>query len=670
MKKEITEENRIEELKIQEQINDCLDEFRSFCFDAGAGAGKTYALHKSIEYILQGKGKNLRNRNQKILCITYTNAAKEELINRIGHNSEVVISTIHEFLWNFISVQQRMLVEQNKKAIENEQAKIQELEDKFLKKHSLDKNVFEEKISNEQFLNVFYSNYSKKATPFKTPVINYDVFFDKCFGSVDEFKKVVRSVNKLDSYQEALEKHPNEIKVEYNPTRNRDDLAKYIISHDSLLEYCKNIIEENNILQRLLVNSYPYIFIDEYQDTDKKVIDIISSAKEYASNKNKKFVVGYFGDSLQNIYENGVGNLPKKDKYTLIRKKFNRRSTHQIISVIGRIRNDGFNQKSIYKDNNGDLCRFYLSSNEVNLEKFLKQHRLNVNTACLLLKNKDICEKRGFEKLLAVISETPRFSGGNRGNLNSEFLQKNEQYIGWFFREILSFIKFIIRIFDDNSTVNKLIDSTSKSTSHITFNELSRFIKAIRHELANYETMALGNCIEKVNKIDSSIIRKIFFIDHKVDDPMSFIKNSAFEYLYFQNGEYSEFLDKFFEIKFNQFKNWYDYIYDENIHTGISYYTLHGSKGLEFENVVVVLQDDFARKKDYCRYFFSNFNNTRSLNNKDQKRFNQVRNLLYVACSRAKEHLYVIYETQNYKDSNLVKNIKDIFPVVEHINTN
>ena len=49
----ISPENRQIELDIQKDINECLDNFESFCFDAGAGAGKTYALQKSIEHILK-----------------------------------------------------------------------------------------------------------------------------------------------------------------------------------------------------------------------------------------------------------------------------------------------------------------------------------------------------------------------------------------------------------------------------------------------------------------------------------------------------------------------------------------------------------------------------------------------------------------------------------------
>ena len=105
----ISPENKQLELDIQQNISTCLDNFESFCFDAGAGAGKTYALQKSIEHVLKTNEKTLKQNNQKILCITYTNAAKDEILKRLGKNSSVVVSTIHEFLWGFIAIQQELL---------------------------------------------------------------------------------------------------------------------------------------------------------------------------------------------------------------------------------------------------------------------------------------------------------------------------------------------------------------------------------------------------------------------------------------------------------------------------------------------------------------------------------------------------------------------------------
>ena len=96
---------------------------------------------------------------------------------------------------------------------------------------------------------------------------------------------------------------------------------------------------------------------------------------------------------------------------------------------------------------------------------------------------------------------------------------------------------------------------------------------------------------------------------------------------------------------------------------------MHGSKGLEFDNVVVVLQDNFANRKNYCKYFFENYNTPiisgkqfQEADIQSQKaaaQFQEVRNLLYVAFSRARINLYVIYKNNSHKD--LSENIEKIF---------
>lgn len=240
MNKKALEKNLLEEAKIQEEIENCLNEAKSFFFDAGAGAGKTFALVKSIEYILQDENKrNLQeNRNQKILCITYTNAAKNEIINRIGHNSGVIVSTIHDFLWNFISKQQTLLWEQHKSRLLNEVQKINKKLSTTFYESIPEKSLFKEKIYNKDFLELFYANKDEHAADFRNKINSYDDFFGNYLKSVDKFKNVVKSLINLRDHRNALkEKH----KIYYNPIKNRDNLANYVISHDTLLDYCKNI---------------------------------------------------------------------------------------------------------------------------------------------------------------------------------------------------------------------------------------------------------------------------------------------------------------------------------------------------------------------------------------------------------------------------------------------
>ena len=80
----ISKENRNKELKSFEQIKNCINEEKSWIFDSGAGAGKTYALIETLKYIIIKKEKELKYNNQKVICITYTNVAVDEIKQRLG----------------------------------------------------------------------------------------------------------------------------------------------------------------------------------------------------------------------------------------------------------------------------------------------------------------------------------------------------------------------------------------------------------------------------------------------------------------------------------------------------------------------------------------------------------------------------------------------------------
>ena len=668
----INPENKQLELDIQQKINDCLDNFESFCFDAGAGAGKTYALQKSIEHILKMEGENLKLRNQKILCITYTNAAKDEILSRLGKNSAILVSTIHEFLWEFISIQQELLTIEHRNKIIDELDTI----DHKINENSLSNSVnlvdFQNMINDDKFMKIFYNTPSSPAKDFKEKIIGYNKNFKSYLSNVNKFSSLVKDINKKYKLEISLKKIEDKEskKIIYNPVQNRDKLENYVISHDTLLLYCKNIITNQDILKRLFSDRYPYILIDEYQDTDEKVVAIIDSIREY-SNSRKKLVVGFFGDSLQNIYGSGIGVLPNKEKYKSIEKVFNRRSSKQIVELIEKIRNDDFGQQSIYTDFDNGSYNFYISGDDFNIDTFLQENHLINKTACLLMKNDDISKARGFDEILSVLKKFPRFSGNNWDNVNSEFLQKNLQHMGWFLREILIFIDFIQKSTDCNSTVKEVLQFIATSKSSLTFAVMKQFIDNLRE--INPSILTIDECLSRIVNIQEKIsgkeiLRKIFSIDDTADNILLNIKNRAYDYFYYsQDSEESEremtVVDEFFNLDISQFIKWYNYIFDDLKNEGISYYTLHGSKGLEFDNVVVVLQDKFAKKENYCKYFFEKYNT--SIDSDSQ--FQEVRNLLYVAFSRAKKNLHVIYKNNN--PEHLLENIKDIFQEIHNLNS-
>jgi DNA helicase-2/ATP-dependent DNA helicase PcrA len=65
-----------------EHIRACIDSNRSFVLEAGAGAGKTESLIRTLEYLIGQRGADLLRRNQRIACITYTNVAVGEIVNQ------------------------------------------------------------------------------------------------------------------------------------------------------------------------------------------------------------------------------------------------------------------------------------------------------------------------------------------------------------------------------------------------------------------------------------------------------------------------------------------------------------------------------------------------------------------------------------------------------------
>lgn len=537
---------------------------------------------------------------------------------------------------------------------------------------------FQVAISDEKFLEVFYNTPTTPAQEFKDKIIAHNEYFKDYLKNANKFsdfvKKCVKKSNLEHTLKEIESKKTN--KIIYNPIQNRDKLENYVISHDTLLLYCKNIITSQNILKRLFSDRYPYVLIDEYQDTDEKVIDIIDSIRRYASSK-KKFMVGFFGDSLQNIYGSGIGTLPNKHEYKIIEKKFNRRSSKQIVELIEKIRNDDFGQQSIYSDFDNGFYKFYVADDNFDLASFLQKNNLTNNTACLLMKNDDITKERGFDEILTALKKFPRFNGANYDNMTNEFLQKNLQHMGWFLREILTFIDFIQKIENDNSTIREIVQFLTPYKSTLTFAEIQQFISNLRK--INLSTLTINKCINEIINIKGrisgeKILRNIFSIDDMKKDILVNIKNHAHDYFYYSqglenSGKDMTVIDEFFELNISIFFKWYNYIFDDARNDGISYYTLHGSKGLEFDNVVVMLQDNFARKTDYCKFFFENYNTQiasgtqfQEADTQSQKaaaQFQEVRNLLYVAFSRAKHNLYVIYKNNPSKNSS--KNIKKIF---------
>ena len=80
-----------------------LEKPRSFFLYAGAGSGKTRSLVEAIRRVCHEQGRRLWLTGQKIGVITYTNAACDEIKQRLEFDPRVEVSTIHAFAWSLIA---------------------------------------------------------------------------------------------------------------------------------------------------------------------------------------------------------------------------------------------------------------------------------------------------------------------------------------------------------------------------------------------------------------------------------------------------------------------------------------------------------------------------------------------------------------------------------------
>ena len=101
------------------EIQFCIEQRKSFILDAGAGSGKTSSLVEALSYLISsGIGSKLARNSQRIACITFTNVAKDQVVERTGGSPLLHVSTIHDFLWTLIRHHQnalkRALVRHNK----------------------------------------------------------------------------------------------------------------------------------------------------------------------------------------------------------------------------------------------------------------------------------------------------------------------------------------------------------------------------------------------------------------------------------------------------------------------------------------------------------------------------------------------------------------------------
>ena len=226
---------------------------KSFFLFAGAGSGKTYSLVLLLKKIRNSIGKDLLLQGKNVAVITFTNAATDEIINRLDYSPIFHISTIHSFVWDLIRYYQ---------------TDIKRLYCQYIIE---DMEVLEKKLDATQ----------NKAT-----------------------KTYFSNVEKFEYLKERLIKAQTIDKFVYNP--NGSNPEHNALKHAEVIKISARMIIKNKVLQQIIAQRYPILLIDESQDTKKELIDAFF---EIQRNFADIFTLGLLGDQKQRIYADGKENI-------------------------------------------------------------------------------------------------------------------------------------------------------------------------------------------------------------------------------------------------------------------------------------------------------------------------------------------------------------------------
>lgn len=119
-----------------------------------------------------------------------------------------------------------------------------------------------------------------------------------------------------------------------------------IISHDEVIYLAENMFRNYPKLCDILKDRFKLILIDEYQDTHPLVVKTFLTHLSQGTRKN---ILGFFGDTMQAIFPDAVGDLNEyleDDKIQEVQKMQNRRNPELIMLLANRLRKDGIIQEA------------------------------------------------------------------------------------------------------------------------------------------------------------------------------------------------------------------------------------------------------------------------------------------------------------------------------------
>jgi DNA helicase-2/ATP-dependent DNA helicase PcrA len=566
----------------------------NFTMIAGAGSGKTTSLVKALAHVVASRGPELRRRTQRVACITYTEIAAKEIFADVGGNSLVYVSTIHGFLWSLVKPFQKDIAAWVRGEA---QRKLDDL-------------------------------------------LSEQAGFSSRIGEARR-AKTANDINKLRDQLARLDR------VQRFSYGMGSDYGRGVLGHEDILNVGPHLIKQRPLLARLIARQYPFVFVDESQDTFP---DIVSCLKHIAQVAEQSFCLGFFGDPMQQIFMRGAGAIDVAEGWSQIQKPENFRSPRQVLAVMNQIRaaGDGLSQVSglpADKLKDGSVSYFVLPADD-NRTQSLELVRAWLDRQAgpgtwttddpvtgakiLVIEHRTAARRLGFNDLFSA------FNDNGSGSLSQSFREGT----AW---PVTPFLEVLLPLAD--ATGSRVVSLLRQHSPALRDDELrganvGQVLTELKGHVAQLkETVKVGGTGSIGRVLDAVINGRLMELDPRIVAVCS--REDVGDGVVVSDSSLAT-LEQFMQCDVRQLRGYARYVKEES-----PYATHQGIKGAEFPRVLVVLDDSEGR---YSYFSYDKLLGIKALSKTDHENqqagketvVERTRRLFYVCCSRATEALAIV----------------------------
>ena len=589
-------ENNID-FQVDETLEKCIlsTPRKSFFLFAVAGSGKTYSLVLLLKKIHNSIGKDLLLQGKNVAVITFTNAATDEIINRLDYSPIFHISTIHSFVWDVIKYYQ---------------ADIKRLYCFYIEE---DLKALEKKLEETE----------KKTT-----------------------KTYLSNVEKFEYQKERLAKAQIIEKFVYNPNGSNPEYNA--LKHAEVIKISAQMILENKMLQRIIAQRYPILLIDESQDTKKELIDTFF---EIQRNFADIFTLGLLGDQKQRIYADGKENIEDSIPIGWEKpvKRMNYRCAKRIIQLANNIGKDIdiHAEQRPREDANDGLIRLFviqqregLNKDEIeqNVMRIMSEQTqdakwttIGTEVKVLTLEHMMAARRLGFSRFFAPLYKVSKYQ--------MTFLQGSVSEIEFFTKEVLPIAESIK---EDGRVALEILKKYSPLLSGQNTEKPYELYLKCREEAIKVANLVNENGTIRV-VVDEIIKSQLLTVPDVVRQAYMLSPSDIEDTVEEELRAWVEVMD----LPINMVRSYDDYVNHRS-----QFDTHQGVKGLEFDRVMVIIDDSeikgflFSYDKLFGVKDLSNVDLKNKENGKETS-IERTQRLFYVTCTRAKNSLAVVMYTNN-----------------------